>query len=110
VEEGEVSWRRGKPLEKTIEKKAVLYARSLKLVALKLNILGYRGWPDRMFLGENRCIFFIEFKRPGNVPTELQSQIHKLLKRWGFSIYVVDGTEEAKRVIEKEVRAAQLSA
>jgi len=49
-------------LEKQIEAKVVKWARANGFLALKLNGLGQRSWPDRMFISMSGAVVFIEFK------------------------------------------------
>ena len=82
-------------LEASIEQAVVVYARSHKVIVRKMNGLGNRAWPDRMFLHKGK-VLFIEFKREGCKPTALQAKFHKLLQEHGFSVRVVDDVELGK--------------
>ena len=46
---------------------------------------------------------FVEVKAPGEKPRALQHSRHRLLKRLGFKVYVLDNTEDIKNII-KEVQ------
>lgn len=61
-----------KPLEKEIEKKVVKWAKDNRWLAIKYTPIGARGWPDRIFISPAGVHVWVEFKRPGNTPTELQ--------------------------------------
>jgi hypothetical protein len=76
-------------LEKVSEQKVVDYAVARGCLVLKLNVLGRRGWPDRLFIFKGK-VFFIEFKRAGEKPGKLQEVIHGRLKQHGAMVYVVD--------------------
>lgn len=69
-----------------------------RFAVVKLNLMGFRGWPDRLIFGEKRFVLFIEFKRPGEVPSKGQSTIHDILRKWGFTVLVIDQKVEARRV------------
>lgn len=99
------------PLEKVLEAKCCKYMRNKHgLLTIKMNLLGTRGIPDRMMLGLDRVIFFIEFKRLGKTPTALQLAFHLILRKMGFSVYVIDQfnprnkkhTEQVDSICKKE--------
>lgn len=48
------------------------------------------GVPDRICIYWPGLVYFVEVKSEGEKPTELQTKIHKLLKRLGIHVYVVD--------------------
>lgn len=83
-------------------------AHALKLIPVKITPLGVRGFPDKMYLGKNRVIFFVEFKRPGKKPRHLQKIWHRLLKKMGFNVYVVDKIckETARRICLENIQPA----
>jgi hypothetical protein len=72
---------------------------------LKLNVVGRRGWPDRMILWQGEHVLFIEFKRPGEEARPLQSYIHQVLRRMGFSIAVFEDTKKALDYAQAKIRA-----
>jgi hypothetical protein len=80
-------------LEKDIERPFVKEARNRRLFCIKMNIVGQRGLPDRMILGPNRLIFFVEFKRPGGKPRKLQERIINVLKEFGFNVFIISERE-----------------
>ena len=93
--------------EKVVEAAFVNQARYMGIAGLKLNIVSNVGWPDRIFFGRGRIIFFVEFKAPSNKPIKIsrrQEYIHGKIREWGFRVYVVDkdGKEQAKRIIGEE--------
>jgi hypothetical protein len=77
------------PLENVTEQKVVDYAASRGCLFLKLNVIGRRGWPDRLFIFRGRT-FFIEFKRAGEKLTKLQEIVHERIRAHGAEVYVVD--------------------
>lgn len=86
--------------ESTIEQAAVDYATQLGYLHLKLNVKGRRGWPDQEFVRQG-VVLFIEFKAPGEEPTELQKYIHRLLREHKMLVYVVDSIYQARAILEK---------
>lgn len=90
--------------EKSIETAFARWVTGLKdWVAWKFSPDGTNGLPDRIILGPNAVIFFIEFKRPGEKPTRLQAYIHKLLRDLGFDVYVCDNVAEAKKILRSYI-------
>jgi hypothetical protein len=90
--------------EKSIETAFVRWVGTLEnWYAWKFSPDGTRGLPDRIVLGPGGTIFFIEFKRPGEKPTRLQSYIHGILKDLGFDVYVCDDAEKAKKILRRYI-------
>ena len=90
-------------LESEDETKVCDYATSIGFLVLKLNVIGRRGWPDRLFIYRGK-VFFIEFKRTGEKPGRLQEIIHERIRAHGVEVYVVDSWS---RGIELVYRVAQ---
>jgi len=76
-------------LEKEIEGPVSTYAESLGWLSYKFKSATNRGVPDRLYLRNGTCIF-IEFKRHGEEAKLLQKYIHKLIRKAGFDVYVID--------------------
>lgn len=93
-----------KRLEKSIENAVVQYAKKKDIEAVKLNGMGKRSHPDRMFLGWRGKILFIEFKRKGETPTPLQLHLHTRWWNLGHKVYVIDNVEDGKAIIDKVFR------
>lgn len=72
-------------------------ARSLRLLYLKFTSPGRTGVPDRMVLVDGKVIF-IEFKRPGEVPTKLQAYMHEQLREMGF-VVLVKNTNDIEDIV-----------
>lgn len=47
-----------------------------------------RSWPDQLFLGPNRYVFFVEFKAPGEEPRDQQVDRIDMLRALGYTVYV----------------------
>lgn len=88
-------------LEKVIEAAVIRYAqkRCPTVEIVKLNGMGKRSHPDRMFLFPG-AVLFIEFKREGEEPTPLQAHLHKKWKALGFEVWVIDDVAEGKKLID----------
>jgi hypothetical protein len=87
-------------LERVDEQKVVNFAESKGFIVLKLNVMGRRGWPDRMFLYKG-AIFFIEFKRIGEEPNKIQLEIHARIRRHNVNVYTVDNWADGANLIGK---------
>lgn len=88
------------PLEKDIEKKVVDYAKSRGCLVYKFTSPARRSVPDRLFIGPDGQVWFIEFKRLGQKPTEAQSVEIDKIKRQGIHVYVVDSVAEGKIAVD----------
>jgi len=90
------------PLEKTDEKKVINYAKEKGHWALKLSILGERGFPDISIFTNKGRVFFVEMKRRGckKKLTINQKKKRNKLQSLGFSYYVCDTFNEAKSIID----------
>ena len=64
--------------------------RAMGYLLLKWVSPGFTGVPDRILLGPNGLIKFIEFKAPGEKPTVRQAKVHELLRSFGFEVEVID--------------------
>ena len=90
-----------------VENPVVRWWKSLGLLpSRKMNGLGYRSWPDRIFPIPGGRPFWIEFKKPGAEPTPLQENFHKLMREQGYDIEVHSDKKEAIAAIQKRLDAA----
>jgi len=96
-------------LEKTEENKFVKMILELPYpsIALKLFLIGVRGWPDRTVLYRGQVMFF-EFKRSkrknayGQRPQQKTWQNH--LERLGFKYFVVYTAKEAQHLFHMHIK------
>jgi hypothetical protein len=89
--------------ETDIENKFVTWATDHELMPVKLNLAGRRGMPDRMILGHQGKMIFIEFKRPGERARKLQLHNHKILAERGFKVFIVESFVDAKSLCERHL-------
>lgn len=68
-------------------------------------ISGTAGWPDRLVLLPDGVCAFVEVKAPNKKPRPLQRARHKMLKRLGFKVYVLDDAEQIGGIID-EIRTS----
>lgn len=88
-----------------IEAESTLEARLLRAVArlggkcLKLPAVHYAGIPDRLLLLPEARVRFLELKRYGKRPTEIQRWWLNELHTLGFDAQFIAGTEELNRYL-----------
>ena len=70
-------------------------------LCLKFVSPAWEGAPDRIILFPGGKIFFVEVKRPGERPRPLQLKRHEELRKLGFSVYVIDGKEQVRDLIQQ---------
>lgn len=78
------------------------YAKKHGVETVKLNGMGKRSHPDRMFLYAGR-VRFVEFKRRGAQATPLQRELHKRWKKLGHPVYVADNVVVGCAIINRLV-------
>jgi hypothetical protein len=93
--------RRLKESEKIIEKLLVDTVEEHKGWAIKMVCTFISGLPDRLVLLPGGIIFFAELKSTGKKASDIQLERHTRLRRLGFTVYVIDSTEQVKTVLEK---------
>ena len=94
--------------EKIIEEKLTKAVKQNGGVFWKFTSPGTAGVPDRIVLMPGGRIAFVEVKAPGEKPRPLQLSRHKLLRRLGFLVYVLDACEDIDKII-KEVMSNEAS-
>jgi hypothetical protein len=87
--------------EKRIEQKLVKMTSQSGGVALKFISPGCAGVPDRLVLMPGGKAAFVEVKAPGRKPRPLQIRRISQLRRLGFQVFVLDGTEQIEEVLKK---------
>lgn len=86
------------PLERDIEDAAVRWARLRGWFTRKYKGPGRRSHPDRLFVRRG-VVIWIEFKRLGKEPTELQWKEIREMQAHGAIVYWVDCLEDAKAIL-----------
>ncbi len=87
--------------EKQIEQKLVQAVRKRDGICPKLVSPGFDGMPDRLVLLPGGRLAFAELKASGKKPRPLQLARHRQLRKLGFAVYVIDGTEEIGGVLDE---------
>lgn len=72
-----------------------------RCIALKLIILGKRGFPDRTILTPGPRVLFVEMKRGDGALSPQQRLLFSSLRGLGFTVEVCYSFTEAKTALEK---------
>lgn len=91
--------------EREIERKLVSAVKSRGGICPKFVSPGFDGMPDRVVLLPHGKIGFVEVKRPGEPPRPLQTARHRILRKLGFLVFVLDGEEQIGGMID-EIQSA----
>ena len=91
--------------EKSIESKLARETALMGGMAVKFVSPGLDGVPDRLLLLPDGKIAFAEVKAPGQLPRPIQALRMRQLRKLGFRVYVIDGVEQIKGVLD-EVRTS----
>lgn len=74
-----------------------------RIWAVKIYPFNSKGFPDRLCLGDNKLVFFVELKRPsGGKVSARQAIMHRLLKKLGFDVYILTTKEEVDSFYEEK--------
>ena len=76
-------------LEREVESWSKVVARKAGWWCRKFTSPAHRSSPDDIF-GKLGRVFFVEFKRTGEDPTELQLEEHAAMRAHGMTVYVCD--------------------
>lgn len=91
--------------EREIERKLVSAVKSSGGICPKFVSPGFDGMPDRVVLLPHGKFGFVEVKRSGEKPRPLQIARHRLLRKLGFLVFVLDGEEQIGGMID-EIQSA----
>ena len=87
--------------EKLVEQKLVRAVKARGGICPKFVSPGFDGMPDRIVLLPGRHFGFVEVKAPGEVPRPLQISRHRLMKKMGFQVYVLDDPEKIGGILDE---------
>ena len=90
--------------EKIIEQKLATAAKNMGGICPKFVSPGFDGMPDRIVFLPGGHIGFVEVKASGEKPRPLQLSRHRLLRRLGFKVYVLDDGQQIGGLLD-EIRA-----
>lgn len=90
-------------LERDLELRCVARIEAAGGLALKLVILGKRGFLDRTVIMPKRVIFWAEFKRQRTgIESAQQAVWRRILTLLGFGVYKIDNDADFERALERE--------
>ena len=87
--------------EKDIEKELAARTKAMGGIAPKFTSPGFDGMPDRLVLLPRGRMGFVELKAPGRKPRPLQLARHRLLRRLGFKVYVINEINQIDSILEE---------
>ena len=87
--------------EKIIEQKLVTAVKARGGICPKFISPGYDGMPDRLVLLPNSRMGFVEVKAPGKEPRPLQVSRHRMLRKLGFKVYVLDRLDDIPQILDE---------
>ena len=88
-------------IENNIEKYLLKEAKRKDILCYKFTSPGNNGVPDRIMIGNGQVIF-VELKRPGAKPRELQQVIIRRMRERGADVRLVD-TKKGVNLLIKEM-------
>ena len=87
--------------EKTLEQKFRAAVKVAGGLAVKFTSPGFDGVPDRLALLPDGKMAFVEVKAKGEKPRPLQLARHRLLRRLGFKVYVLNDESQIGGIIDE---------
>ena len=87
--------------EKDVEQRLVKAAKARGGISPKWVSPGYDGVPDRIVLLPGGHFGFVEVKASGERPRPLQVSRHRLLRKLGFRVYVIDDPEQIGGILDE---------
>ncbi len=87
--------------EKTIETKLAEAVRLRGGLTPKFTSPSFDGMPDRIVLMPGGRMAFVEVKAPGKKPRPLQAARHRLLRKLGFKVYVLDDASRIGGILDE---------
>jgi len=87
--------------EKLLERKLAKKVSQVGGWCLKLPAIHHAGIPDRLCLFPGGEVVFVEVKTTGEKPRKIQLAIHQKLRKLGFTVLVIDKTEEIEAFINE---------
>lgn len=88
-------------LERVIESRLRQETKKRGGMALKFVSPGMNGVPDRIVFLPGGKMAFVELKASGKVPRALQEKRMGQLRKLGFLVYVLDGTERIGGILDE---------
>lgn len=92
-------------LESSLEAKVIRESHKRRCECLKLVAVGKYGFPDRTIICPRGRVFFVELKKKKEKAKRRQSWFHKVLRQYGFEVFVVDDINDFINIIEEFLNA-----
>ena len=89
------------PLEKTIEAYLVKRIHAIGGECEKFVSIARRSVPDRIVTMPGGRIVFVEMKRHGKQPTEMQARDHQRRREMGFDVRVLDSKDGVDALVKE---------
>ena len=86
-------------LESAIENPVVKRAEQAGYFVRKVQWIGRRSAPDRLFARKDRGQVYIEFKKPGEDARLAQKMEHDRMRAAGIEVHVCDSIDDAMRIL-----------
>lgn len=83
-----------------IERKLIAAVKKRGGICPKWVCPGCDGMPDRIVLLPNMKIGFVEVKTPGEQPRALQLARHRLIRKLGFLVFVLDDPQQIGGILD----------
>jgi hypothetical protein len=96
-----------KQLESDIERPVCGWARDHGLLHRKLNGEGNRHWPDQEFFIPGGRPLLVEFKRPGEKPSQAQRYVIRQLQERGYDVRWTDNKHAAIQWLKDRIEEAR---
>ena len=87
--------------EKQIERKFIREVKALGGICPKWVSPGFDGVPDRLVFLPGCHFGLVEVKAPGKKPRPIQKARHRLLKRLGFQVFVLDDIQQIGGILDE---------
>ena len=87
--------------EKTIEQKLVKEVKARGGICPKWVSPGFDGVPDRLVFLPGRHFGLVEVKAPGEKPRALQLARHRMLRKLGFLVFVLDDPQQIGGILDE---------
>lgn len=83
-----------RPLESKIQREIVVFLEKHGWIVNKIIQCSKNGWTDLEAFRQYPQMIFIECKRPGEEPEDLQKYRHDKLRKLGWTVIVADKVED----------------
>ena len=88
-------------LEKKIEQKLEKAVKVQGGLALKFVSPNFDGMPDRIILLPEGKMAFVEVKANGKKSRNLQISRHRILRKRGFQVFILDDKKQIEKIIDE---------